>query len=469
LNLHGGGSIATAGAADLKITLDRFAVSDLAAMLPALRDTPAAGSQVGLTAAVSGDPAQLGSLKVAVSDLYFAKGKSSLTGTLTAENLVDAPRIRFDLNAPVLDVDELFPPGPPQPEAKSEPAKAPPLIVKKIDAQGRITVGHGVARKFPFNNFTASLTMKNGVAKFDKLDLDSYDGHFSAAPTSVDVGSAQPAFDAHVAMKDVNADRLLTEQASLPHTLSGRMSTEIALSGKGAGWDQLSKTLSGDLGMALANGRFEKLDFGQALLGNVARQLPMLKLPASTGSTALRDLAARFEVADGQMKLKQPLKAMTAQGPLELEGGIGLDASLHLTGHMTIDPAAIAALTANKVRPAKAIPVALKLGGTLTHPEISGVEAEALVALLTTELAKSLGAEKLLEAQKQAEAAAAKAKAEAEKRVADAKAQAQKAANDAKAKADELAAKAKAEAEKKKKEAKKKAEEEAKKALKGVF
>ncbi len=480
LNLTGNGALGAAGDADMKVKIARFAVNDLATLLPAMKDTPIGGATIGLTAAFRGDPAKPATVQAAMDDFYFAKGKSSVAGKLSVENL-DAPKIRFDFASPVLDLDELFPPGPEQAQADSGSSGGePPPIVKKLDVAGRITVARGVAREFPFTNFVASMTMQNGIVNFDKLDFDSYEGHFSAAPTKVDIGAASPAFDIQVAMKNVSAERLFAEQLDMPNTLSGRMSTEMQMKGKGAQWAQISKNLSGSLGMALANGRLHKLDVQQEVMGGAAKKLPFLNLPKSAGGTALRDLAGKFTIADGQMKLLKPMVAQTGQGPLELDGAIGLDSSLDLKGSMAIAPAAIATLTQNKVKPQKPIPVGLKLGGTLTDPKVSGVEADALVELLTTEFAKAMGLEKLDEARRKAEEAAAKAKEAAEAKIAEAKARAEaakaqaqakakQAVDEAKKKAEEAKKKAQAEAEKKKQEAKKKAEAEAKKKLKGLF
>ena len=59
-------------------------------------------------------------------------------------------------------------------------------------------------------------------------------------------------------------------------------------------------------------------------------------------------------------------------------------------------PSLIAKATGGKVTPRKAIPVAIKFGGTVDDPKITGIDVGALAKTLAEEFALAAGAGKLL-------------------------------------------------------------------------
>ncbi len=473
LGITGGGSLVPGGPVDIKANIGRFSVKELAALLPALKETPISAATLGMSLGLKGNPSKMSTIHAELSDFYFAQGRSSLTGKASVEN-PDAPKIRFDFNAPVLDLDEMFPPSGEEAPAEEGGGEIPP-IVKKLDVQGSIRIGQGVASAFPFTKFVATLTMQNGKAKFSKLDFDAYEGHFSAAPTSADVGAAVPSFDVNVSFRNVNAQKLLAEQADLPQTLSGRMSTKIKVAGKGKVWETMSKTMAGTLGATVLNGKFHGADVNEAIVQPVAAKVPggLIKKPKGVGGMAFKKLEGQFEIVDGKLKLKEPMKMDTAEGPLELTGYIGLDKALNLTGKLGLSPKTIGLMTGNKVKVKEHVPVGLTIGGTVDDPKFTKVEVKELAEILIKELAKSMGLAKLEEAKAKAEEAARKAEAMARQKVAAAKAKANAAKKKAQAAADkkkkELERKAAAEKKKREKQAKDKAKKEAKKKMKGLF
>lgn len=463
------------GALDARVEVKTFALGDLARILPGLADNPFAAARIGLAGAVKGDPSKPPTIEAALERFEFAMGESSLSGTMTVKN-PEAPNIRFDFRSPYLDLDALLPGGEDEAPAEGGPPPEIPEIVRVIDAAGSLRVARGKMADIAFTDFVAALTLRGGVLTFESLDFDAYDGHFSGARTSVDLRQPNPAFAMRMKLDDISADALLTQQAGLPNTLSGRMSTEMDLSGRGLEWPTIRDSLTGNLGMALDNGKFERLELGNAVLRGVADQIPMLSLDRGV-KTRLKDLAGQFRVDDGRMTLIRPMQVKTDEGPMLLTGSIGLDKTLDLQGSLDLQPETIARLSRGKLKIDKPIPVALKLGGTLSDPEVSGVDATDLGKVLLAAAAQAAGlgeVEKAArEAEERARAAAREAEAKARAAAAKAEAEARRKAAELKAAADkkkrEAEAKARREAEKAKKAAEKKAKEEAQKRLKGLF
>ena len=403
LKLQGSGS-ANLGtkALDIKVELGRFSIADLSNMVQALKTTPIAKASLGMKLAFSGDPNQMSTIKADMQDFYFGLGRSSVAGTLNVENL-EAPKIRFNFNAPILDLDEMFPPGPPEKEEPEKAGGAVPEIVKKIDLDGNLSVGQGKAAKFPFKNFVAKILMQGGIVRFEKMDFDAYEGHFTAAQTSANIGAAKPSFDVRAAIKNLSLMPLLTEQAHKPGTMSGRFSGDIALKGQGKVWAEISKNLEGTIGASVVDGKFYKADLNKEIVGPLAKKVPFLKLPQGPGGIAIKTLQGRFDIKDGKANLREPMKAETPEGPLVLDGWIGLDSTMKLTGKLMLAPGVIAAASGNKIKPPKPMPVGLTMGGTVDNPAITGIDVKELAEFVLTEAAKQMGAAALLDQAKKAE------------------------------------------------------------------
>lgn len=456
------GSLTLAGPnLDATVNLETFEVAQLATILPSMKESPFAKARIGMKLKAKGNPSVPASLSAKLDAFSFRLGKNQLNGTAEVSNL-DAPKIRFNFDSPYLDLDHLIPPPPGEPPPPPDAPPEIPPIVKVIDAAGALRVKSGIFAEIPFRNFVGQLTLKNGVLRFEKLDFDAYDGHFSGAKTEANLGLPQPTFGLKMALKNVNAARLLSERAGLKRTLSGRLSTEMAISGKGLVWEQMAQSLTGDLGMALSQGKVESLDLEKQVIGPIARSIPFIDDKKFERGTPFRSLAGTFKVANGKMTLKKPLTIDGPRGKIVLDGAIGLDKSLALNGTFDVPPKLLSLVSGGKIKPSKAIPVQLGLGGTVTDPKITGLKTSALA----TEIAKAAGLSKLADAK-------AKAEAEAKKRIDEAKAKAQAKVDEAKAKAkaaaDKAKERAKREAEKAKNKAKNKAKDAAKKALDKLF
>ncbi|MBU1896478.1 AsmA family protein [Myxococcota bacterium] len=461
LVVQGSGSTdLSSGHLNVNVKIPRFSVAGLTGMLPALKETPIANATLGMDLGLTGNPSAPKTVVASMDNFYFGLGASSLTGQLKVKDL-DAPNVRFDFNSPNMDLDAFMGGEAKAEEPPAEESGPPPPIVKKIDAAGSLRIAKGQAQGAQFKNFVASLTMKNGVLKFSALDFDAYDGHFSAAPTSVNIGDATPSFDLSVVMKNINANKILTEQAEMKDTVSGRMGTDFKLKGRGKVWAELAPTLTGQLGMSLAKGALTKLDLEGALVGNLAKKLKFIKRGKGKG-TQIQDLAGKFTVSDGKMKLQEPMRMNTAEGPIDVTGHIGLDSSLKLKGDWQVSPKLLKKISGGKIKVKAPVPIGLTIGGTMTDPNISGINVDALVKVLGEAYAKQLGLEKLADA----EAEARKLKQQAERELQNAKRKAEAEARRLKKEAED---RVKQEAEKAKKKAKDKAKEEAKKRLKGLL
>ncbi len=460
VNLSGSGSMNTASqTVALDATLARMNLAELSKMVPALAESPVAKANLGMGMSVKGSLADMTQLEASLRDFFFGLGRSSVTGQATVKN-IEVPNIQFAFNAPILDIDEMFPSTG---AAKEESGESGPVIipeiVKQMTVNGQLGVGQGKVAGFPFQNFKAGIGLQNGVLTFSALDFNAYEGKFTAAKTTANLAGAEPTFDADFDVSNVNVKKLLAEQANLKDVISGRMGAHVDLKGRSFDWPVLSQNLNGKLNVHLKDGQLEKLDLQKQVLGSITNKLPMAKLNLpKTKAVAFKDLLAEFMIKDGKAQLKKPMELKTGEGPLSFDGYIGLDTSLSLDGDWKMSPEVVHAITFKKVKPSKPVNVGISLGGTVDDPKFKSLDVTELAEVIAKGLiGSSLGID--LE---DAKAQAAKLKKQAE-------AAAQAKIDEAKAKADEAKKKAEAEAKKKADEAKKKAKDKAKDKIKKLF
>ena len=119
--------------------------------------------------------------------------------------------------------------------------------------------------------------------------------------------------------------------------------------GEGVDWEALRTALTGAALLGMENGRFTTLNLDQAVAGSLADALRQLgqkvsatRIEKGAAGTALRELRTRVRVDDGWMVLQQPLTVNTAVGQLKLDGRIGLDWRLDLSGTARLTPEFVA-------------------------------------------------------------------------------------------------------------------------------
>jgi len=492
---------------NLNVDLGHVSVAfdDVRRVVPGAASLPAGGSFEGSLKLI-GSPKDLSTLAADVGIQKLVYGKANVTGKLGFKDL-NAPLFNFDLQSPYLNLDELLGEDSGEPGKKEEKkagsddnphglSTAVRAMLATVSGEGKLKVGHAIFKGMDCANFDAKLRMTKGVVAFDALDFDIYQGHISAAGTTMDLPAEYTGYGLKLAVKNIDLGQALTAQTSVGNFFGGRASKNIDLKGKGLSLADLASSVDGDVGLNTSALTLKALD----VLGPIGSPLKAALTKAGygkfkgfsvdKGGTTFKDLATLLKFKGGKFTLDQPVKSKTGFGALELSGGGGLDNTVDLTGTAMIDADIINQAIGQKALK-QPVPVPLKIGGSWDKPKITGIDIGAMVAAIVGGKVEAI----VDDAKQKAEAEANKLKADTERKAKDelakqgaaakaaadgAKKQAEdaakKAADDAKKKAEEAKKKAeeakkKAEAEAKKKAdaAKKKAEEEAKKKMKGLF
>jgi hypothetical protein len=293
-------------------------------------------------------------------------------------------------------------------------------------------------------------------------------------------------FVAKGTLSQIDTDAVIRHFLGISGLLVGRLDSKVELGGAGTAPSLLEKTLDGFLEGGLKEAQLLGNDFFPSLLAPV-----VAKVNAATGGNQLLDLASpalrRFsdravaevrtglQIAKGAINLSRPVTFETARGPLKLEGRVLIGGHWDLSGVLSLSPEAATALTGQRLKIDRPVPIKLAITGPLAHPRVAPTALDEVARIYATAFAGSaleseLGrrargavADRLPpaaagpsadEVRAQAEAAAAaRARSEAEAR---ARVEAEKA---------RMEAEARARAE----EAKRAAAEQAKSKLRGLF
>jgi AsmA protein len=168
-----------------------------------------------------------------------------------------------------------------------------------------------------------------------------------------------------------------TEQIAKQRPLDGVLGGTLQLHGAGTDWPTIRTNVAGQgavvvqhatLGADLQS-RFVSA-FEQGLQGLQALQSgkALGDLPKSN-QTQLGDLHANFAVQDGWLRLTSPIDAQTPFGALHVDGRIGLDRNLDLSGTVQITPQFVQTLSLGRLVPHAPITVPVAVKGTASDPQ----------------------------------------------------------------------------------------------------
>jgi len=254
-------------------------------------------------------------------------------------------------------------------------------------------------------DFLLEAALQNGRLAIKVLRAAALGGDVIGSGSSIDWSGARPRFALRARLARIELAQVLALlDSELRHHLDGRGSLELDVKGQGASWPEVVPHLNGTLALSLTEGRLQSASLATAVTTAVINPLLSqlhIGSPLRGGSVqqrSLRELSAQFRIAAGQLHTMAPLRYTSEEGSLSLQGSIGLaqndqnDHKLALTGDFLLAPRAIAAATGGRLVPDTDIPIGLRVGGSLTRPDIGLVDPLKALAALTASLVRGQGA-----------------------------------------------------------------------------
>ncbi|MFQ5912484.1 MAG: AsmA family protein [Nitrospinota bacterium] len=311
-----------------------------------------------------------------------------------------APRVRFDVRASSFRLEDFLPrqqpsarksarlpqskvirkvswrPGGPSGPVFAESKQPPenprefPAILKRTEADGTLRVQKGEARGVHFQNLTADLRLREGRLRAERMKAEVYGGTLEGSGEyALD---RQPApFQGSLSLKDVQAEKALTDQLPGPALVSGRADLEAEFKGVGVATEELKRALSGKGKISITDGELRNLGFLEAL-EELVKMRGIFGL--ENGKKRFDRLAGPFQIEKGKVML--PGLGMTSPGlSVVAKGDVGLDLQSRLKVTAVFDKEASRRLSrgllGNLIQPGKPFEVPFRVQGALTAPKVS--------------------------------------------------------------------------------------------------
>lgn len=309
------------------------------------------------------------------------------------------PALTARLNAARLDLDALLASPPATPNATPAPAAppaapdvpprppAPPagaagprrvipdlplpgLAPRGLDGEVQFAVAELVAKGVAYRDLRGTAKLQDGLLAVEPLRVTLPGGRLGGR-LGADATGPVPRLSLALRHEGAGLDlRPLLQAYGLNGHASGRLEVEADLAGAGAGLRALAASLSGHLGLAMANGQIDNRLLDR--LGGDLRRMLVPNAPTE-GGTPLRCIALRLNLQEGvarpqAMLLETGLADVVGSGSIDLGqeklalrllpqvrlGGLGLTAPVLVGGTLAapsyrLDPAGVADATAGIV------------------------------------------------------------------------------------------------------------------------
>ncbi len=259
-------------------------------------------------------------LKVRVQDLFSRP--LEVAADLTAprfpiEALTGRPAAAGSGGAPATG-----PAGPVAPAREIGPFDLP------VRAAGTVRIGEGAWRGLSVRNFVADYVLQDNRLTISRMTGDVAGGSFSNS-ARVDLRVAGLAYEALIALRGIEVQSLLPALApGAAGTLTGRLDLQADLGGRGTRWVEISRNLTGDAAMNLADGKMHS----SALVREFAAFLqlgPMDEIP-------FREFRGKARFGGGRADIDSLI--VSDRIKLFPRGVLGLDGSMRVAMDTRLSP-----------------------------------------------------------------------------------------------------------------------------------
>jgi AsmA protein len=189
-----------------------------------------------------------------------------------------------------------------------------------VQAAGTIRIGETVWKGLSVKDFVAEYDLRDNQLKIARMTGNFAGGTF-ANTARVDLRQPGLSYDATISLEGVEAQSLLPALApQAAGTLFGRLDLQGSVRGSGTRWETLSRSLTGDAALTLADGRL----VSPALVKGFATFLQLSDL----NDIVFKEFRGKSRIVNGQAEID----SLLAGSRLKLfpRGTLGLDGTLRL-------------------------------------------------------------------------------------------------------------------------------------------
>jgi AsmA protein len=276
--------------------------------------------------------------------------------------------VRFALAGPELDLDRLE-------AAMSRGRGGSRAPVEQLAASGTLRFDRVVRGRVELRDVATHVQLRNGTVQLRDAHARWQGARVDPSGSVIDLRGAVPSWRLRTRVEGLEVARALAALGrDVP--LAGTLDATIDLAGRGAEWTVVRRSLEGAGSLSVTDAAWTELDLGAEVASRLAEGLRQLgQRPAEVGEalargrTTLRVLGAEVAIGDEAVTLRDPIVLETELASARVEGRIGLDRSLALTGTLIVPPALIERVAG--VRPSEPIELPVRIGGTLGEPRVA--------------------------------------------------------------------------------------------------
>jgi len=256
-----------------------------------------------------------------------------------------APTGQVDLRMAYLDLDALLPSeGAGRKDDKEKKGKSPAAGGKEaakkrgISARATLAIDAGKAKGIEFRNLAGTVRYENETFHLDSVRAALYGGE-AAVTGRILLSGPAPDFRVKVALKDVQAEEILSRKTSLKDFLSGPVSLSADLGGGARDFADFARTASGSGTIRVTGGKIKGVDILSTAAGLAGLSGVLPAAPAGqdrgAGETAFSDLSADFRIGGGKIR-SDTVKLVSDKLGLSGAAVIGFDKTLDFRGALRL-------------------------------------------------------------------------------------------------------------------------------------
>jgi AsmA protein len=330
------------------------------------------------------DPSVLSSLAIeaqadiresyaSLSDITISLDDTTFSGSLTVPFDIRERHV-LELSADAIDLNRYM--APPAESGTGEAGEAAPVeipvdLIKPLNARGSLKIGKVLLGGLELEQVDLNLQAASGRMRLHPMSASLFGGSYSG-DVSIDVSGAEPVLAMNESVQGVDLAKLalaMFEQRNVTGTMSG----DFKLSGRGKDMVEVQRTLDGSLSFELRDGTYEGTDIwyelrrARAVIRKETPPEPVL--PARTRFTSV---AATGVVTDGIMSNNDlvadlPFMQLTGNGQVDLPAGA---VNYNLRARVFAKPEVMEGASAEEIEDLTKSVIPLKISGPLTAPTV---------------------------------------------------------------------------------------------------
>ena len=330
------------------------------------------------------DPSVLSSLAIeaqadiresyaSLTDITIKLDDTTFTGGLTVPFDMTERQL-LDLRADSIDLNRYM--APPEEGAagdagESAPVEIPVDLIKPLNARGGLKIGSVLLGGLELEQVDLNVQTSNGRMRLHPMTAGLFGGNYSG-DVSIDVSGSVPVLSMNESVQGVDLAKLALAMFE-QENISGTMSGNFKLSGRGQDMVEVQRTLDGNLSFELKDGTYEGTDIWYEL----RRARAVIKKesppePALPARTKFSSVTATGVVTDGVMSNDDfvadlPFMQLTGNGDVDLPAGT---VDYKLRARVYRKPEAMGDATAEEIEDFTKTIIPLKISGPLSAPKV---------------------------------------------------------------------------------------------------